>query len=271
MSYPKLLSILLPLTLGSLAVAQQVPVNADGTPRPVRHLTEQPTADINTPPPNIGEILRHSNGSLYRASAQMDDDPRLIKPSDVNYFAVPEPIPKTLVKHDLVTIVVNEESETSSEGTTDLKKDAGIEMLHVPYQGIGPAIAAALGGHVDVIFAAPTIKSHTDAGALRPLATTGKVRNRDFPNLPTLAEAGLPDMVVSIWWGILAPAGTPEPVLNKLRAAVADILQDKSVLDGMRKLGYDSAYMPHDQFRAFVVQDMEQWGRAAKSANIVVE
>jgi tripartite-type tricarboxylate transporter receptor subunit TctC len=152
-----------------------------------------------------------------------------------------------------------------------VSKANGIEMLHVPYQGIGPAIAAALGGHVDVIFAAPTIKSQTDAGALRPLATTGKARNPDFPNLPTLAEAGLPDMVVSIWWGILAPAGTPEPVLNKLRAAVADILQDKNVLDGMRKLGYGSAYLPHDQFRAFVIQDMEQWGRAAKSANIVVD
>jgi tripartite-type tricarboxylate transporter receptor subunit TctC len=151
-----------------------------------------------------------------------------------------------------------------------LSKATGIEMLHVPYVGIGPAIAAALGGTVDVILAAPTIKSQTDAGALRPLATTGKKRNPDFPNLPTLPEAGMPDLVVTIWWGIMAPAGTPEPILNKVRAAAADMMRDKAVLDGMRKLGYDSAYMPHDAFSAFVTQDTAQWANAAKTANIVV-
>lgn len=146
----------------------------------------------------------------------------------------------------------------------------GIQMLHVPYQGIAPAIQAALGGHLDVILAAPTVKSQTDAGALRPLATTGRTRNPDFPNLPTLAEAGIPNLVVTIWWGIMAPAGTPEPVLAKLRAAVADIIKDPATIEGMRKLGYDPNYLPHDQFRTFVLDDMQQWGRAAKAANITV-
>jgi tripartite-type tricarboxylate transporter receptor subunit TctC len=152
-----------------------------------------------------------------------------------------------------------------------LNKAAGIEMLHVPYVGIGPAIAAALGGHVDVILAAPTVKAHTDAGKLRPLATTGQARNPDFPNLPTMAEAGLGNLVVTIWWGIMAPAGTPEPVLAKLRTTVAETMKDPAVLEGMRKLGYDSAYQPHDQFRAFVVRDIAQWGQAVKSANITVD
>ena len=146
----------------------------------------------------------------------------------------------------------------------------GTQMLHVPYQGIAPAIQAALGGHLDVILAAPTVKSQTDAGALRPLATTGKARNPDFPNLPTLAEAGITNLVVTIWWGIMAPAGTPEPVLDKLRAAVAEIIKDPATIEGMRKLGYDPNYLPHDQFRAFVLDDMQQWGRAAKAANITV-
>jgi tripartite-type tricarboxylate transporter receptor subunit TctC len=146
----------------------------------------------------------------------------------------------------------------------------GTQMLHVPYQGIAPAIQAALGGHLDVILAAPTVKSQTDAGALRPLATTGKARNPDFPNLPTLAEAGIPNLVVTIWWGIMAPAATPEPVLAKLRSATAEILKDPATIQGMRKLGYDPNYLPHDQFRAFVLEDMQQWGRAAKAANITV-
>jgi len=155
-------------------------------------------------------------------------------------------------------------------GTELIASATGIQMLHVPYQGIAPAIQAALGGHLDVILAAPTVKSQTDAGALRPLATTGKTRNPDFPNLPTLAEAGIPNLVVTIWWGIMAPAGTPEPVLTKLRAAVADIIKDPATIEGMRKLGYDPNYLPHDQFRAFVLDDMQQWGRAAKAASITV-
>ncbi|MFO1313679.1 MAG: tripartite tricarboxylate transporter substrate binding protein [Burkholderiales bacterium] len=146
----------------------------------------------------------------------------------------------------------------------------GTQMLHVPYQGIAPAIQAALGGHLDVILAAPTVKSQTDAGALRPLATTGATRNPDFPNLPTLAEAGIPNLVVTIWWGIMAPAGTPEPALARLRTAVAEILKDPVTIEGMRKLGYAPNYLPHDQFRAFVLEDMQQWGRAAKAANITL-
>lgn len=146
----------------------------------------------------------------------------------------------------------------------------GVQMLHVPYQGIAPAIAAALGGTVDVILAAPTVKSQTDAGALRPLATTGKTRNPDFPNLPTLGEAGIPNLVVTIWWGIMAPAGTPEPVLDKLRTATAEVLKDPATIEGMRKLGYDPNYLPYDQFRQFVMDDMRQWGRAAKAANVTI-
>jgi len=147
----------------------------------------------------------------------------------------------------------------------------GTKMLHVPYPGIAPAIAAALGGHLDVILAAPTVKGQVDKGALRALATTGKTRNPDFPDLPTLAEAGIPNLVVTIWWGIMAPNGTPEPVLAKLRSATEAMMKDPTVIEGMRKLGYDSAYLPHDQFKAFVMEDMQQWGKAAKTANITLQ
>ena len=128
MPYPKTITTILALLFAATANAQQAqPINPDGSPRPTRHLTEQPTANINTPPPNVGEMMQHNNGSLYRATAEMDDDPRLIKPSDVSYFAVPEQKPKTLLKHDLVTIVINEESEFSSDSTTDLKKNGDLD------------------------------------------------------------------------------------------------------------------------------------------------
>ena len=152
-----------------------------------------------------------------------------------------------------------------------VSKAAGIDMLHVPYVGIGPAITAAMGGFVDVIFGAPTIKQHTDAGSLRAIGFSGATRHRDFPNVPTLAEAGMPNMVVTIWWGLLAPAGTPEPVLAKLRSEIEAMMKDPKTAEGIRKLGYEPAYLPHDRFRDFVLKDITRWKDVAKSANIQVK
>ena len=147
---------------------------------------------------------------------------------------------------------------------------AGIDMLHVPYRGIGPAITAALGGFVDVIFAAPTIKNHIDSGNLRAIAVTSKDRHPDLPNVPTLSEAGLKNLVITIWWGIMAPASTPEPILSKLRREVDLMMKDPKTAESFRKIGYESAYLPHDAFREFVIGDIERWRSVAKKSKIVV-
>lgn len=101
--------------------AQQSP------PPPGRELAQPPRANLNAPPPNVAELLRRNNGSLFRSTAVMPDDPRLIRASDVSMFAVPPAKPRTLQKHDLVTIVVREQSSFSSEGTTETKKDGSID------------------------------------------------------------------------------------------------------------------------------------------------
>lgn len=106
---------------GRVAAGQEMPEV------PKRTVSSEAAQNNAGPPPNVGELMRHSNGSLYRASAQMADDPRLIKPSDVSYFNVPVPKPKTLNKHDLVTIVVFEDSTASSQGTSDLKRDSEVD------------------------------------------------------------------------------------------------------------------------------------------------
>ena len=88
------------------------------------------SATTNTPsgpPPSIAQLMRANGGSLRRAAMQMPDDPRTVKPADMSYFAVPEQKPKTLLKHDLVTIVISEQSQYSSDGTTDTKKDTSLD------------------------------------------------------------------------------------------------------------------------------------------------
>jgi tripartite-type tricarboxylate transporter receptor subunit TctC len=112
------------------------------------------------------------------------------------------------------------------------------------------------------------VKPHTDAGAFRPIATTGKERHPLFPDTPTLEEAGLPGVVVVVWYGILAPAGTPEPVLTRLRTEVADVLKDPKASARLDQLGYQVSYLPGDAFRDYIVKDLEQWKTVARNANV---
>jgi len=154
-------------------------------------------------------------------------------------------------------------------GTVLMEKNAGIEMLHVPFSGISAVITALRGDTIDIaMITPPTVKPHTDAGAFRAIATTGKVRHPLFPDVPTLEEAGLSGVVVVVWYGILAPAGTPEPVLARLRTEVADILKDPKVTAKLDQLGYQISYLPGNEFRDYILGDLEQWKKVAREANV---
>jgi tripartite-type tricarboxylate transporter receptor subunit TctC len=156
-------------------------------------------------------------------------------------------------------------------GSALIEKAAGAEMLHVPYSGVAPAMNALLGKSIDfALVTPPTVKPHTDSGAFRAIATTGSERHPLFPDLPTLAEAGLPVTVV-VWYGVLAPARTPEPVLAKLRAQIEDGLKDPKVQQRLTSLGYQVSYLPGDEFKAFVMKDAEQWKSVAAAAKIKLD
>jgi tripartite-type tricarboxylate transporter receptor subunit TctC len=156
-------------------------------------------------------------------------------------------------------------------GSALIEKAAGVEMLHVPYSGVAPAMTALLGKSIDVaLVTPPTVKPYTDAGQFRAIATTGKERHPLFPDLPTLEEAGLPVTVV-VWYGILAPANTPESILSRLRKEVADGLKEPKVQQRLTALGYQVSFLPGDEFKAFVMKDAEQWKTVAKTAKIQLD
>jgi tripartite-type tricarboxylate transporter receptor subunit TctC len=107
---------------------------------------------------------------------------------------------------------------------------AGIKLTHVPFRGLGPAMNDLLGGHITMIFSAvSTAMGNIRAGTIRPLATTGAARHKDFPDLPTMAEAGLSDFVAEQRYGMLAPASTPRPIVMKLNAALREALSAPEV------------------------------------------
>jgi tripartite-type tricarboxylate transporter receptor subunit TctC len=148
---------------------------------------------------------------------------------------------------------------------------AGIKMVHVPFNGLGPATNALLAGTVDLAFITPQpIKGHIESGALRILATTGTKRYAGLPNVPTLRESGL-NVTTIVGYGLSAPAGTPEPVVARLKQGIREMLDDKAVADRLRGLGYETDLQIGDAYKDFIVKDLAQWRSVAKAANIKID
>ena len=151
------------------------------------------------------------------------------------------------------------------------KRMAGIEMTHVPYKSSAPALTDAAGGHVPVIFvnslpAVPFIKS----GRLRPLAATASRRIPSLPDVPTIAESGLPGFATSSWNGILAPAGTPRRTVLVINDAVVAILQIPEVRDRFLADGTQPVGGTPEAFRAMLVAEQNRWAGVVKTMKIEV-
>ena len=148
---------------------------------------------------------------------------------------------------------------------------AGIKMVHVPFAGLGPTTNALVAGTVDLAFVTPQpVKAHVDAGALRVLAISGDKRYWGLPDVPTLKEAGL-NVTTIVGYGLSAPAGTPEPILARLKQSVREMLDDKAVSERLRGLGYETEVQMGDAYKDFIVKDLEQWRGVAKAANIKID
>jgi len=147
------------------------------------------------------------------------------------------------------------------------RQAAGLNMTQVPYKGgAGPAIVDLLGGHVDVMFV--TISSaaeHVKSGALKALAVTTRDRVTSLPEVPTMLELGYPEGVSSSWQGLFAPAGTPQPIIAKLHAAVVHAMADPNVRERMSREGMlpTSSKSP-EEFKAFLAAESAKWKRVVK-------
>jgi tripartite-type tricarboxylate transporter receptor subunit TctC len=156
-------------------------------------------------------------------------------------------------------------------GIALLSAAARIDMVHVPFAGLGPATNALVAGTVDIcLVTPPLVKPHIDSGALRVIAVTGNKRHRVLPDVPTLQETGL-NVTTIVNYGLSAPAGTPEPVLARLKQAISEIVNDKAMTERLHGLGYETDLLVGDAYRDFILKDLEQWSRVAKAANIKVD
>ncbi len=152
------------------------------------------------------------------------------------------------------------------------KREAGIDVLHVPYKGSAPAITDILGGQVPIAFESTTaVMGHVRSGKLRPLAVSTLKRIAPLPDLPTLAESGYPGFEVVGFAGVLAPAGTPAEVVNTLNAAFNKALATAEVREKMAGMGVEPAASSAEQFRAFLNAEIPKYAKILKESGAKVD
>ncbi len=152
------------------------------------------------------------------------------------------------------------------------KSMAKVDLLHVPYKGTGQAVTDLLAGHVDLLFApSQAVIQHVRAGKLKALATTSAKRSETLPDLPTVAESGLPGYEAVGWFGLLAPAATPKPVVDKLSADANRALADSEVRIRMQALGADPSGNTPEEFARFIRDDQAKWAKLMREAGIKPE
>ena len=146
-----------------------------------------------------------------------------------------------------------------------LKAMAGVDIVHVPYKGSSGARTDILGGQVQMMFdAITTMAPHVRAGKLKALGTTGKVRSTVRPEVPTMSEAGVPGYDAVIWLGIMAPAGTPKPIIDRLNAEITKVTAAAELREAWAKQGAAAMTMNPEEFARFMREDIEKWARIVR-------
>ena len=152
------------------------------------------------------------------------------------------------------------------------KSETGASITHVPYKGGGPAVADLVGGRVQIMFdAVPSLIPHVKSGKLRVLAAASAQRNRLLPEVPTFAELGYPKVAVSLWYGLLAPAGTPRPVIERLNKETVKALQTAEVREKLLAQGAEPMPGSPEAFASFMHEESAKWAPVVKQAGVKLD
>ena len=147
-----------------------------------------------------------------------------------------------------------------------LKSDAGLFIVHIPYRGFGQVIPGMVNGDIQAMFAIiPAVLPHIKSGKLRPLAVTGLKRSSLLPDVPSVKELGYPQLESLAWIGLLAPGGTPQPIVAELSEQVRRALADPATRDVLTRAGFDVVGSAPQEFRAWQKSEIEKWGKVIRA------
>jgi tripartite-type tricarboxylate transporter receptor subunit TctC len=150
-----------------------------------------------------------------------------------------------------------------------IKNLAGIDIVHIPYKGSTGARGDIISGQIDMMFdSVPTMAPTIEGGRVKALGTSGKVRSPVLPNVPTIAEAGIPAYDATIWIGVMAPAGTPKDIVDLLNREINKILARPDIAESWRRQGANTMAMSPQEFGTYIEAEIERWGKLIKANNI---
>jgi tripartite-type tricarboxylate transporter receptor subunit TctC len=153
-----------------------------------------------------------------------------------------------------------------------VQKAAGVKFEHIPYKGAAPALTDLLGGQVQVYASSvPTVLGHIRGGKLRAIAVTSKARIAELPDTPTVAELGFPGFESTTWFGLLAPAGTPQPVIRKLHEHLTRALDSAEVKEKIAAEGAQRMDSTPESFRAYIEKEIARWGQVVRDSGAKVD
>src|SRR2546421_4509804 len=152
-----------------------------------------------------------------------------------------------------------------------VKNLAGLDIVHVPYKGSTGARSDIISGQIDMMFdSVPTMVPTIEAGRVKALGTSGKTRSPILPDVPTIAEAGIPDYNATIWIGVMAPAGTPQPIVDLLNREINKILLRADIKESWQRQGANTMVMTPQEFGAYIQAEIDRWAKLIKANNINV-
>jgi tripartite-type tricarboxylate transporter receptor subunit TctC len=145
----------------------------------------------------------------------------------------------------------------------------GLDLVQVPFSGAGPAINSTVAGHTQIAFGSPAASvPQIQAGTLRALAVTSKARLQALPDVPTMAEAGFPDVECEVWAAILAPGGTPQSIIAQLHREIADLVAQPDVKERFAAFGFQSSASTPEEAAAIIRSEIERWGKLVRTAGL---
>jgi tripartite-type tricarboxylate transporter receptor subunit TctC len=150
-----------------------------------------------------------------------------------------------------------------------VKNLAGLDIVHIPYKGSTGARADIVSGQIDMMFdSVPTMAGTIADGRVKALGTSGKVRSPILPNVPTIAEAGVPGYDATIWIGVMAPAGTPKEIVELLNREINKILARPDIKESWQRQGANTMMMKPEEFGRYIEAEIERWAKLIKANNI---
>lgn len=233
----------------------------------------------------MGTVGTHAiNPSLYKKMPYdhvKDFAPVSLVASVPNLLVVHPSVPVNSVKELIAYVKANPGKlnfASSGNGTSIhlsgelFKTMTGVQMTHVPYKGSAPAVTDLLGGQVQLMFDnMPSALPHAKGGKLKPLAVTSAKRFPGTPDIPTIAEAGVPGYEASSWFGVLAPAGTPKEIVNKLSTEIAKALKTPEMTKRLEEQGAQAVGSTPEEFAAHIKAETAKWAKVVKESGATVD